>query len=113
MLELLARYADAWNTGWGGDTEDLLAKAAKLDAACEAIGRDPKTVVRTTGVAVAAEGFEGDPASVVGGSIDEQVAFFKHLEAAGFDHFSVRLNPFTPDNVMAFSAVIDAFHAAG
>ena len=42
MLGLLARYGDAWDTGWGGKTEELKAKVAKLEAACAAAGRDPQ-----------------------------------------------------------------------
>lgn len=46
MMRLVARYADWWNTGI-----DTLEKAKEqlkaLDAACEQVGRDPKTLRRT------------------------------------------------------------------
>ncbi len=113
MLGLLARYGDAWNTGWGADTEGLKAKAAKLDAACEAIGRDPGTVVRTVSVGFAADGFSGDPKGVFVGSTDEKVAFLKDLEGLGFSHFIIRLDPFSPDTLAAFADVITAFHTTG
>jgi F420-dependent oxidoreductase-like protein len=44
-LKIVARWADHWNV-WGGP--DLLAKKGKiLDGYCAAIGRDPKTILRS------------------------------------------------------------------
>ena len=46
MLRLVARYADEWNHWSAPDT--FAARAAALDAACEAQGRDPATIARST-----------------------------------------------------------------
>jgi F420-dependent oxidoreductase-like protein len=44
-LRIVARWADHWNV-WGGP--DILAKKGKiLDGYCAAIGRDPKTILRS------------------------------------------------------------------
>jgi F420-dependent oxidoreductase-like protein len=44
-LKIVARWADHWNV-WGGP--DILAQKGKiLDGYCAAIGRDPKTIVRS------------------------------------------------------------------
>jgi alkanesulfonate monooxygenase SsuD/methylene tetrahydromethanopterin reductase-like flavin-dependent oxidoreductase (luciferase family) len=110
MLGLLARYGDAWDTGWGGKTDELKAKVAKLDAACAAAGRDSKSVVRSVSVAVVAEGFAGDPASVLSGDTGEKIRFLRELEAMGFSHLRIGLNPLTPANIEAFAPVIEAFH---
>lgn len=45
MLRLSARYADIWNAV--GVPEDLATINQRVDAACEAEGRDPATLVRT------------------------------------------------------------------
>jgi len=45
MLQITAQWADAWNV-WG-TPERYLDRSRALDAACEAIGRDPATVRRT------------------------------------------------------------------
>jgi F420-dependent oxidoreductase-like protein len=45
MLRLSARYADIWNAV--GTPEDLATINQRLDAACEAEGRDPATLIRT------------------------------------------------------------------
>ncbi|QBD77424.1 LLM class flavin-dependent oxidoreductase [Ktedonosporobacter rubrisoli] len=46
MLRLAARYADWWNTGMI-TPEEARTHIQALDAACEAVGRDPKTLRRT------------------------------------------------------------------
>jgi len=46
-IPMAARYADVWHI-WG-KPESYAAKSAQLDAACEAIGRDPAEVKRATG----------------------------------------------------------------
>ena len=49
MLRLTARYADAWNTAWFGQPDDLLhRRLAELNAALDAEGRDPATLRRST-----------------------------------------------------------------
>ena len=111
MLGILARYADAWDTGWGGDTEGLKAKVAKLDAACAAVGRDPSTVVRSVSVGLAGEGFSGDPKGVVTGSVEEQVTFLRELVAMGFGHIRVGVQPFSIEAIEALAPVVDAFYA--
>jgi alkanesulfonate monooxygenase SsuD/methylene tetrahydromethanopterin reductase-like flavin-dependent oxidoreductase (luciferase family) len=76
MLELTARFADQWNTAWWGeDLSGYTAAAAGLDAACERVGRDPATLVKTAGImvditddAVPADSY--DPAKVIKGPIE-------------------------------------------
>ena len=58
-LKIVARWADHWNV-WGGP--DILTKKGKiLDSYCAAIGRDPKTILRS---AVMVPGITEDPAQV-------------------------------------------------
>ena len=55
MLDLTARYADGWNTWFsstGNTVEGLLPLLEKVDAACEAAGRDPATLERSAAVIV-------------------------------------------------------------
>lgn len=111
MLRLLARYGDAWNAGWGGDTEGLKGKIARLDAACEAEGRDPRSVVRTVSVGIAGEGFSGDPDTVFNGTPDESVALLHELVGLGFRHLIIRLEPLAHGAVEAFAPAIERFHS--
>lgn len=45
MLAITAKHADIWNTRSG--IEDAVAKSKLLDEACERIGRDPATIMRS------------------------------------------------------------------
>ena len=100
MLKSLARYADAWNTG-GGSVDDLKAKMAKVEAACETIGRDPSTVIRTAGLTI------GDVSS---GGTYEAVASLREISDQGFQHVMVRVEPSTPETIAAFAPVVDGFY---
>jgi alkanesulfonate monooxygenase SsuD/methylene tetrahydromethanopterin reductase-like flavin-dependent oxidoreductase (luciferase family) len=106
MLRLVARYADWWNTGVAIETlEQARAQIKALDAACEEVGRDPKTLRRTLMVSCycAPTGQEmqagmaklrrpsgldmvGTPAQVV-----EQ---FQSLQEIGFDYFMIAARDF-------------------
>ncbi len=48
-LPIVARYADVWSAD-GGEPETIARKQVILDAACEAAGRDPRSVRRTAGL---------------------------------------------------------------
>src|SRR5262249_38214856 len=53
MLQLTARYADAWNTAWYGLPDDRLERRlTTMDAALTAQRRDPASLRRTVGVLV-------------------------------------------------------------
>jgi len=51
LLRLVAARADGWNTVWTWTPADYRQRLAVLERACEALGRDPATVVRTVGLA--------------------------------------------------------------
>jgi probable F420-dependent oxidoreductase len=50
LLRLAAERADGWNTCWVWTPADYAARLAVLEAACEAVGRDPATVWRSVGL---------------------------------------------------------------
>jgi probable F420-dependent oxidoreductase len=47
MLRLAATYADGWNTTWVMHPSELTPLTDALDAACNEVGRDPKTMSRS------------------------------------------------------------------
>ncbi|HEX4213252.1 MAG TPA: LLM class flavin-dependent oxidoreductase, partial [Candidatus Dormibacteraeota bacterium] len=49
MIRLVARYADVWNPS-GAAREHTAEYTEKLEKACAAIGRDPATIRRATGL---------------------------------------------------------------
>ena len=50
LLRLVAEHADGWNTCWTWTPDAYRERLAVLDAACDAVGRDPATVWRTLGL---------------------------------------------------------------
>jgi probable F420-dependent oxidoreductase len=52
MLNLTARYADLWNTGYLGTVDTLAQPREELLAACQEAGRDPATLGVTAMIAV-------------------------------------------------------------
>ena len=58
-LRIAARHADHWNV-WGGPAT-LARKGRLLDEHCAAVGRDPKSIVRSANMALA---LSDDPADV-------------------------------------------------
>lgn len=86
MLRLTAQWADAWNTAWFGEVDDVLRQRLRaLDEACAAVGRDPSTIRRTVGVRLREPGQRKDS----GKSTDTDAAgladLFEALEAVGVD----------------------------
>jgi alkanesulfonate monooxygenase SsuD/methylene tetrahydromethanopterin reductase-like flavin-dependent oxidoreductase (luciferase family) len=47
MLRLMAEQADGWNTTWVIAPEELIPLNAAVDAACDSVGRDPRTLHRS------------------------------------------------------------------
>jgi alkanesulfonate monooxygenase SsuD/methylene tetrahydromethanopterin reductase-like flavin-dependent oxidoreductase (luciferase family) len=61
MLDLTAKWADAWNTAWFGAVEDLVReRVADLDAACARMGREPGAIRRTIGIRIREPGAAPD-----------------------------------------------------
>ena len=110
MLRLLARYADAWNTG-GSNLEQAQEKLDKLNTVCKAEGRDPATVIKTAGVEFAAEGFTGDTKGPMQLDDAGKIAHLNALKELGFDHTLIRITPTTPQTIAGLKPVVDAFYA--
>jgi alkanesulfonate monooxygenase SsuD/methylene tetrahydromethanopterin reductase-like flavin-dependent oxidoreductase (luciferase family) len=113
MLELTARHADGWNTwfsGTGNTVEGLLPLLAKVDAACDAAGRDPATLERSAAVIV--EVGPHEPSAMTGpplaGTPAEIAAGLRAYAAAGLSHLQVWLEPNTPAGIEAFAPVLEA-----
>lgn len=119
MMRLAARHADIWDADIAPDSSDptsLRPAVAALDAACEAIGRDPATIERTTWIVVdlperCDPGDNGianlraswGPAS---GSPEELADLFRGFAAEGFSRVGVWLDPSTPEGVEEFAKTL-------
>ena len=50
LLEVVARHADGWNTAWAVDRQWYRERVDVLERACDRVGRDPTTVLRSIGL---------------------------------------------------------------
>lgn len=111
MLGLIARYADAWNTVWHTDPAKAAALLPKVDAACEAVGRDPKSLIRTAGGNISMGEPLGRRPGPFEGSISEKAQHLHAFRELGFAHFVCGLDACTPATIAAFGDVITEFDA--
>jgi probable F420-dependent oxidoreductase len=110
MLRLVARYADAYNTVWHSDPDELGEPFAALEAACRDVGRDPATVRRTSGcfVTLPAPGDRTEsPGSALTGTPEEIAARLRAFHAAGAEHMAIILNPWDARAIERFGRVIE------
>jgi alkanesulfonate monooxygenase SsuD/methylene tetrahydromethanopterin reductase-like flavin-dependent oxidoreductase (luciferase family) len=116
MLEISLPHVqmwNAWNHDYGNTQEGLAALLATIDTACEAVGRDPATLVRTVCPLVRMTGGTGrasgsgevvvpldgaDPAALA-----EELAT---LAALGIAHVMLVLDPITADSIAALEPVL-------
>jgi alkanesulfonate monooxygenase SsuD/methylene tetrahydromethanopterin reductase-like flavin-dependent oxidoreductase (luciferase family) len=111
MLRLVGQYADAYNTVWHTDVSQSLPRFANMEAACREVGRDPSTMMRTSGsnVLVPDAGDAPDaPASAITGSaqqIAERIWAF-HTDG-GVSHMTFILDPWTTRGIEQFGKVIE------
>ncbi|GAA1808919.1 LLM class flavin-dependent oxidoreductase [Luedemannella flava] len=89
MLRIVAEHADAWNT-WG--RPDLIAhKMAVLDGHCAAVGRDPRSILRSAQALTVVDGPlpENMPMPVIGGSPGALADTIAQYRAIGLDELIV------------------------
>lgn len=113
MLRLAAQYADAWNTDWHHSASEIVGMIETLEQACRDVGRDPATMVKTSGSNIAMDGYLGirpnpitGDAAAIAGAIDE----FRRL---GLKHYVAGLDPCTPKSIEQFARVIEILDRTG
>lgn len=95
LVHSVAQYADAWNSDWQAHPDDYLPLLAKLDAACDAVGRPRESLIKTGSVRFTADVPNG-----------ERVAYTRAVQQLGLRHLVVGLEPRTLASVQAFADVI-------
>ena len=111
MLQLTARYADAWNAWGRNNAEEIPADRASVDAACAVVGRDPATLARTVAVLVDLPGKAGRPRETkpaLAGTPEELVTAFRAYAREGISHVQVYIEPNTQAGIERFAPVLEA-----
>ncbi len=118
MMALAARYADAYNTDVLLDPTDYSGLAERfgvLDGACRAAGRDPASMLRTSGCFLALDGAQagsaGLPPGHIGGSLEEITAWLIAVKALGVQHATFWLTPWTRRGIEQLAPIVAAAHA--
>jgi alkanesulfonate monooxygenase SsuD/methylene tetrahydromethanopterin reductase-like flavin-dependent oxidoreductase (luciferase family) len=103
MLNLTAKYADLWNTGYLGQPETLETPRQELLEACQESGRDPETLGITAMIALhypklapAPDGFDNPPLS---GTPTQVARAMLGFEEAGVEHIMFHLIPYKPEAI--------------
>jgi len=101
MLQLVAKYADAWNTAWHTDTAIVKERHEPLAQACAALGRDPATLEITVGTEIRLNSREddGSPERAISGSPEEIARRLQDFARAGVAHLIVALDSDIPANI--------------
>lgn len=115
MLELTARWADAWNTAWYGLPSDRLhGSLAAIGAAVEAAGRPAESVVRTVGIEVVDPDqpqTEDPNPRAIAGDVAELADALRAYEDLGVGHLMVGLNPTTTRSVERLAEAVELTRA--
>lgn len=118
MLEITLPHVDAWNAYfvWFGNSVDgYLPLRDKVDAACQAVGRDPAEVERTLALLVSFPGAIGRPAGreegppptpIAGDEPGALAATLRDFADAGVAHVQLVLDPITVETIAALEPML-------
>jgi probable F420-dependent oxidoreductase len=111
LLKLAARDADGWNTTWVSDPSEIRPLRSAVDAACEAVGRDPATLGRSACIYIdlpARVRRFPRPDPILPARSPEEVAELLHAYAAeGLDHVMVWLDPNSLAGIETFARSLE------
>jgi alkanesulfonate monooxygenase SsuD/methylene tetrahydromethanopterin reductase-like flavin-dependent oxidoreductase (luciferase family) len=106
MLELVAKYADAWNTAWHVDPAAVTQRYEAFQQACTRVGRNLSTVELTIGTVVRLRpSAEETPEPAITGSPEEIARQLQALISLGAGHLIVSLDPLTPATIEEFGEI--------
>ena len=115
LLKLAAREADGWNTTWVSHPSEIRALREAVDAACDAVGRDPATLSRSACIYIDLPGRARRfprPDPVLPARSPAEVADVLHAYASeGLDHVMVWLDPNSLAGIETFSRSLELLDA--
>jgi probable F420-dependent oxidoreductase len=109
MLQLVAQYADAWNTAWHTDTAIVKERYEPLVQACAARGRDPNAIEITVGTEVRLQPRKDDesPDRAISGSLEEIAHRLQNFTSVGTSHLIVALDSVTPASIEQLGHIVE------
>jgi alkanesulfonate monooxygenase SsuD/methylene tetrahydromethanopterin reductase-like flavin-dependent oxidoreductase (luciferase family) len=112
MLQLAARYGDAWNNAWHVDPSTMNTSYAAFKQACALVGRDPATVELALGTAVKllSAGEQAEETKAISGSPEAIARRLASFAGEGVTHVIALLEPLTQESIEAFGHIVEAVH---
>src|ERR1051326_5038878 len=106
MLQLTARYADAWNTAWHTEPASAVDRLDSMRATCADVGRDVSTLTLTACVTLAYPDLANNAsANALTGTPEHLAASLQGYADLGVSEVIVDVNPYTP---AAFDRLADS-----
>jgi alkanesulfonate monooxygenase SsuD/methylene tetrahydromethanopterin reductase-like flavin-dependent oxidoreductase (luciferase family) len=113
MLELTARYADLWNTGYMGQPDTMAVPLAKIAAACRAVGRDPATLGITALIGLWFPDLQPKRPSFLDtpltGTAPEIAAAMRGYAELGVQHIMFQCEPYGPEAVQRLTEALQLY----
>lgn len=109
MLQLAARYADAWNAAWPLEATALRESYEEFKQACANVGRDVATVGLTVGTMVKlfSTSEEAEETKAISGSPQAIARRLESFAREGATHAIVFLEPLTLESIEQFGYIAE------
>jgi alkanesulfonate monooxygenase SsuD/methylene tetrahydromethanopterin reductase-like flavin-dependent oxidoreductase (luciferase family) len=109
MLQLAARYADAWNAAWPVEPTALRESYDEFKKACAIVGRDATTVELTVGtmVKLLSAGEKVEETKAISGSPQDIARRLESFASEGATHVIVFLEPLTLESIEQFGYIAE------
>src|SRR5260370_42629547 len=108
MLQIVAHYADAWNTAWHVDPAVVKQRYEEFKEACAGVGRDPAAIELTAGTGVSLQpGENAAPGKVISGSPEEIASRLQGFAAVGVTHLIVIISRLRVSQIDQFAAIVE------
>lgn len=112
MLQLVAQFADAWNTVWHIDPALVKERYDEFKQICLEVGRDPATIEMTAGTIVhIPQSTQDDPSEkAISGTPEEIANRLQGFANVGVTHLMVAMRSSSVTSIEQFGRVIELLH---
>jgi alkanesulfonate monooxygenase SsuD/methylene tetrahydromethanopterin reductase-like flavin-dependent oxidoreductase (luciferase family) len=112
MLQLTARYADAWNTAWHVEPTVVRERYEEFKEACAVVKRDAANVELTVGtnVRLLLPGEDANTTKAISGSPEEIASRLQSFAREGVAHLIVELEPLGIKSIEQFGRIVELLH---
>ena len=112
MLQLTARYADAWNTAWHVEPAVVKERYDEFKEACAVVGRDAANIELTVGtnIRLLSPSEAANGTKVISGSPEEIASRLHSFAGEGVAHLIVGLEPFGIESIEQFGRIVELVH---